>query len=138
MTELKEFIIDGSKISSIQGFLNAFGNAVTPRLKFALVTNLDAFDDILSGGIATPYEGFILRWQNSNVSRKLLGHNREAAILRGIWKSSSADKKAEARKAWLAAKSGVEPGDFDMLVELIRAHGPGGEYPEDNVHLVLE
>jgi hypothetical protein len=138
MTEFKEFIIDGSKISSIQGFLNAFGNALTPETKWAHATILDAFDDILKGGFGTPEGGFILRWKDAEVSRKLLGHKRAAAILRGVWKSSHPDKKEEARKAWLAAKSGVGPGDFDMLVALIRAHGPGGEYPEDNVHLILE
>jgi hypothetical protein len=26
---------------------------------------------------------------------------------------------------------------FDIVVSIIRAHGPGGSEPEDNVHLVL-
>jgi RNAse (barnase) inhibitor barstar len=138
MTELKEFVIDGTKISSIQGFMNAFGNSLTPETKWALATNLDAFNDILSGGFGTPDEGFILRWRHSELSRKLLGHKQTAATQRGRMRTCHPDNLESVRKEWLAAKAGLGPTDFDMLVELIRAHGPGGDYPDDNVHLILE
>ncbi len=101
------FDIDGNAFDDLEGFFAEF------RLKLgasAPFRSLDAFNDVLRGGFGTPDGGFVLRWLNSDRSRRGLGH---------------------------PATVGDDQTVFDILVEIIRTHGPGGEEEEDGVELEL-
>ncbi len=98
------FVIDGERFSTLAGFFEEVTRVLIPGADWG--RNLDAFDEILSGGFGTPPGGFEIRWVNHHVSKDLLGRR--------------------------------DPRVFDQLVEIIRAHGPGGEEAEDGVPLVLD
>jgi RNAse (barnase) inhibitor barstar len=56
----KIYTIDGNNFNSLEGFYEEVSNILIPGASWG--RNLDAFDDILSGGFGTPDEGFILVW----------------------------------------------------------------------------
>jgi hypothetical protein len=53
--------IDGARFSALEEFYAEFSRVVIPGCDPQL-TNLDAFDDILSGGYGKSDDGFTLRW----------------------------------------------------------------------------
>ena len=65
------YVIDGAKFSSFEEFVDYFSEVVLTDWQWN--GNLDAFNDILWGGFGTPEAGFVLRWENSEVSRQKLG-----------------------------------------------------------------
>jgi RNAse (barnase) inhibitor barstar len=65
--------IDGRQFSTLEEFFAEFSRVVTPNFD-PLLSNLDAFDDVLSGGCGTPDGGFTLRWKNHELSRQRLGY----------------------------------------------------------------
>ena len=62
--------IDGANFSTLDEFYDEITRVVIPDMYWG--RNLDAFDDILSGGFGTPEEGFTLRWTNHKLSRQRL------------------------------------------------------------------
>lgn len=64
-------VLDGAKFSSLKEFAIFFSNQALKGYPWD--GNLDAFNDILNGGFGTPEGGFILRWENSALSRERLG-----------------------------------------------------------------
>ncbi len=82
-----------------------FVSQVSRMLGISWNGNLDAFNDYLRGDMGTPEGGFILRWKNSSGAREMLGR--------------------------------VKSGEFrfDVLLEIIRMHGPGGSEAEDGIEL---
>ncbi|AJC80176.1 barnase inhibitor-like domain-containing protein [Rhizobium etli bv. phaseoli str. IE4803] len=73
LTLTKEYILDGSKITSLEAFYDQVSERLIPSAYWG--RNLDAFNDILRGGFGTPEGGFVLRWTHSEVSRRNLGHS---------------------------------------------------------------
>src|ERR1700676_1648614 len=65
--------IDGAGVSPLDLFFAEFAHVAIPQSD-PVSDNLDAFDDVLSGGFGTPDEGFTLRWKNHVVSRQRLGY----------------------------------------------------------------
>ena len=99
--------------------------------------NLDAFDDILSGGFGTPEGGFVLRWLHSERSRQVLGYEATVARLQQLIASCHPTNRLHLLSALDMAKRRTGPTLFDELVEIIRTHGPGGDDADDGVLLDL-
>ena len=62
--------VDGANFSTLDEFYDEISRVVLPDVFWG--RNLDAFNDILSGGFGTPEEGFTLRWKNHEVSQQRL------------------------------------------------------------------
>lgn len=133
---LKQFIIDGTKVSSVATFADEFSRVVIPD--YTWNGNLDAFNDILRGGFGTPEEGFVLVWHGSNTSRLKLGYEQTVRELEVRLARCHPSNRADVRQDIRRAKRGEGPTAFDWLVEIIADHGPGGEQSVDNVILELE
>src|SRR5262245_42877877 len=71
MSQKKIYEIDGYHFSTLEEFYDEISRVLIPGAGWGC--NLDAFNDILRGGFGTPEEGFVLRWNNSRVSRDRLG-----------------------------------------------------------------
>lgn len=71
--------------------------------------NLNAFNDILRGRLGAPVGGFVLVWKNAELSRLRLSNK-------------------------------FESGEtiFDILIDIIKIHGPGGPEESDAVDLILQ
>ena len=67
----REYVIEGSHISSLETFYEQISDVVIPGANWG--KNLDAFNDVLRGAFGTPENGFVLRWKNADASRKRLG-----------------------------------------------------------------
>jgi hypothetical protein len=70
-TERPVLVIDGAAFIDFEGFAREFSRLLC---NYTWRGNLDAFNDILGGGFGTPEHGWVLRWQNSELSRTALGH----------------------------------------------------------------
>lgn len=62
--------IDGADFSTLDEFYDEISRVLIPDVYWG--RNLDAFDDVLSGGFGTPEEGFTLQWTNHKLSRQRL------------------------------------------------------------------
>lgn len=125
--------IDGELFSTLEEFFTHFGQRA---LTAPWGTNLDAFNDVLRGGFGTP-NGFVLRWNNHDLSRHRLGYEETVRQLEIRLCRCHPTNRAAVALELEAAKCRQGPTAFDWLVEIIREHGPDGSEAEDQVHLEL-
>ncbi|MHC4741569.1 MAG: barstar family protein [Planctomycetota bacterium] len=129
MAQKKRFIIDGSRFDTLETFYDEVERILCPDLSFQWGRNLDAFNDILSGGFGSfEYEEPIdLIWKHAEKSKTDLGYEETVRCLRKwLWRCHLANRshiKEEIRQA----KQGNGQTIFDMLIEII----------EENTHINL-
>jgi len=131
---LPALVIDGDRFEDLEGFFDeasrALGTAPWGR-------NLDAFNDILRGGFGTPEGGFVFRWLHSQRSAEQLGWSETIRYIERKLTTCHPDNAPSVQADLEAARRGQGQTLFEILVEIIQDHGPGGDEAEDNVHLVL-
>jgi RNAse (barnase) inhibitor barstar len=128
------FEIDGRNFDTFAGFVGE----VTKSLSLdSWGQNLDAFNDILRGGFGTPQGGFVLRWINSERSRVALGYDATVKYLEQKLQRCHPDSVAYVSAELDAARSGEGQTLFDIVLEIIRVHGAGGEEQGDGIELEL-
>ena len=132
--ELTEFTLDGASFDDLAGFFRVVGETLGTQ---GWGKNLDAFNDILRGGFGTPDEGFVLKWDSSAVSAQRLGWEETIRWLERALTTCHPDNVQNVRDRLAAAQRHEGETLFDIIVEIIRDHGPGGPESEDNVHLIL-
>jgi len=135
MAMAKEYVLDGTRITSLESFYEEISRVLIPGAQWG--RNLDAFNDILRGGFGTPDEGFTLRWERSAVSRESLGYSETKRQLELRLTRCHPTNRDDVRQKLTLARSGKGPTVFDWLVQIIEDHGPAGEQSSDNVRLVL-
>lgn len=126
--------IDGADFDDLEGFARAFSSLLED---WTWNQNLDAFNDILRGGFGTPDGGFILRWRNADRSREVLGRDETVRYLERKLERCHTSNRAAVSADLEAARRGEGETLFDLIVEIIRVHGPGGSEAEDGVELEL-
>ena len=131
----RTYIINGSKFLSLEEFSQHFSEVVLNNYRWH--GNLDAFNDIFRGGFGTPKGGFVLRWENSDLSRERLGYSETAKWLEERITKCHPSNVPHFEKRQGEAKQEKGETLFDMLIEIIRTHGIGGEEAEDGVELIL-
>lgn len=132
----KEYVIDGSRITSLDAFYDEISRVLIPGHNWG--RNLDAFDDILSGGFGTPADGFTLRWSQAAFSKEKLGYAETGRYLEEKLRRCHPSNRDSVRVELAKARANAGPTLFDWLVQIVSDHGPGGEQGEDNVQLVLD
>jgi hypothetical protein len=128
------FEIDGNAFDSLDGFFGEFRRKLLANAPFM---SLDAFNDVLHGGFGTPDGGFVLRWRNSDRSRSALGYPATIEHLEDRIRRCHPSNVEYVRADLEAARRGEGQTLFDLLVEIIRTHGPGGDEEEDGIELEL-
>ncbi len=128
--------IDGAMIDDLEGFMREVARLLDPGVFWG--RNLDAFNDVLRGGFGTPEGGFVLRWLNSERSRVALGMPETISWLERKLVTCHPSNVASVQADIRDAREGKGDTLFDILVEIIRTHGPGGEESEDGVILELQ
>jgi RNAse (barnase) inhibitor barstar len=127
--------IDGARFHDLDGFYDEVSTQLIPGADWG--RNLDAFNDILRGGFGTPQGGFILTWVNAQISRATLGHAETARWLETNKLRCHPENVPRVEEKLARARRGEGETLFDILVDIIRTHGPGGDEHEDAVDLVL-
>ena len=133
--EKQTFIIDGAQFSSLEEFAQYFSNLVFRGHKWG--GNLDAFNDMLRGGFGSPEGGFIIRWQNSVLSRQSLGYAETIKWIEEHLQTCDPGNVPHLQQRLVEAKQGRGETLFDTIVEIIQVHGFGGDEAEDGVELLL-
>jgi len=131
----RTYVIDGTRFSTLEEFYDEVSRVLIPGAYWG--RNLDAFNDILRSGFGTPEGGFILRWKNSQLSRRRLGYRETVRQLELRLQHCHPSNRARFRRALEDALRERGPTAFDWLVEIIEDHGTGGEQAEDGVELQL-
>jgi RNAse (barnase) inhibitor barstar len=116
-------IIDGSRFDDFDGFAREFSSLLDD---WTWNKNLDAFNDILRGGFGTPEEGFVLRWLHSDRSRHALGWAATITYLAGVLARCHPTNREHVTAKIAAARRQEGQTLFDLLVEIIENHRPGG------------
>ena len=129
--------IDGTRFSTLEEFFAEFNRVVLPGFD-PLLSNLDAFDDVLSGGCGTPDGGFTLRWKNHKISRQRLGYAETVRQLELRLARCHPMNRPQVAEDLRHAQAHQGPIVFDWLTEIIHEHGPGGRYATDGVNLLLD
>jgi hypothetical protein len=132
---LPEFTLDGSSFHDLAGFFEAVSNTLGTK---GCEKDLDAFNDILRGGFGTPDEGFVLRWTNSKLSAERLGWDETIRFLQRKLSTSHTDNVSYVQQDLEAARRHEGQTLYDIILEIIGVHSPGGREGQDNVHLVVE
>jgi RNAse (barnase) inhibitor barstar len=131
----KVYEIDGNEFDDLEAFYDHIGEVLIPSFEWG--RNLDAFNDILRGGFGTPDEGFIIRWKNSDRSRRELGYPETIRYIEHVLTRCHPDARESVKRDLLLARQGKGQTLFEILTDIISDHGPGGRQAEDAVELVL-
>ena len=129
------YILDGANFLSFQEFTQYFSDVVFKESRWC--GNLDALNDMLRGGFGTPENGFILRWENSVLSRQNLGYAETIQWLEEHIVTCDPTNIPHLEQRLADAKQGRGETLFDTIVEIIQVHGPGGTEAEDSIDLLL-
>jgi len=132
--DLPALVVDGAAFTDFAGFAREFSRLLSDTEWHG---NLDAFNDLLRGGYGTPADGWILRWRNSDLSRAALGYDATVERLEQLLRTCHPSNRPGIAARIDAARRGEGPTLFDEIVDIIRAHGPGGDEAEDGVVLEL-
>ena len=137
MTEISKpiYLIDGDRFQTLEAFYDEISRQLIPDVFWG--RNLDAFNDILRGGFGTPEGGFVLRWLNSETSRRDLGFSETIAYLQRKLTRCHPSNVPKVEQDLLAARRGEGQTLFDIILEIIAVHGPGGEERDDGVEIEL-
>jgi RNAse (barnase) inhibitor barstar len=127
--------IDGKSFSTLEGFYDEVSKVLIPGADWG--RNFDAFNDILRGGFGTPENGFVIRWKNSEISRKRLGYRETIRVLKRSLSRCDSTSREYLSGEMQKAKAQIGSTVFDWICEIILKHCPGGEEAEDGVELVL-
>lgn len=127
--------VDGDRFQTLEGFYDEISRQLVPDVFSG--RNLDAFNDILRGGFGTPEGGLVLRWLNSEASRRNLGFPETIAYIERKLVRCHASNVPSVEEDLLAARRGEGQTLFEILVEIIATHGPDGDEHEDGVELEL-
>lgn len=133
MNSTSTFEIDGERFWTLKEFYDEISRVLIPGAHWG--HNLDAFNDVLSGGFGTPNGGFILRWVNSDISRERLGHDETVKELERRLQRCDPTNRPSVARDLERAKRGEGPTVFDWLLDIIALHAASGH--EDGVELIL-
>jgi RNAse (barnase) inhibitor barstar len=126
--------IDGNRFDDFEGFAREFSHLLHD---YEWHGNLDAFNDILRGGFGTPEGGWTLRWVNSERSRSAVSYGATVRRPQALLLTCHPANRSAIQQGLEQASRQAGPTLFDEIVEIIRAHGPGGDEAEDEVALDL-
>lgn len=127
--------LDGSKVNGLADFWSQVDTILEPGVFWG--RNLDAFNDILRGGFGTPEDGFVLRWKEVGHCRSTLGHAETARWLEQMLEQCHPTDRTSVTQRLERARAGDGDTLFEILVHIIRKHGPGGSEHLDFVDLDL-
>ncbi len=127
--------IDGSRFDTLNDFWEEISVRLIPGARWG--RNFDAFNDILRGGFGTPEGGFRFRWVNFHRSRETLGYPETICWLEKKVQQCHQDNVEFVKREIEAARCGEGPTIADIIINIIRIHGLGGDEEDDGIELEL-
>lgn len=119
------YVLDGAKVTSLEGFWQLMGEAVNGHGGY-FGTNLDAFADCLSGGFGTPDDDdFAVEWRDHEISRQHLGYPETVRQLELRLARCHPTNSLLVRFDLEDARADRGPTVFEWLVEIFNDKAPG-------------
>jgi len=120
----KIIIIDGNNFNTLDGFYDEVVRVMTKDLNWDVGRNLDALNDILSGGFGVfKFEEQVnLVWKNSNKSKNDLGYLETVKYLEKRLIKCHSSNTQQIEKELLNAKNGKDQTIFERIIEIINTH----------------
>ena len=131
----QELSIDGAEFSTLEEFYDQVSLRIIPGAAWG--KNLDGFNDILRGGFGTPDEGFVLSWNNHEISKRQLGYDETVRQLQKRLERCHPSNIPSVENYLAEALRHEGPTVFDWLIGIIRCHCPGGSEAADGIELIL-
>lgn len=116
----KTYILDGSRFTTLFEFAYEFSRVCL--VKWQWNGNLDALDDILSGGFGTPDEGFCLVWRNAALSKHALGYAETVRWYQEIIQKCHPTNVGAVKKRMALAQQEQGQTLFELILEIIKEH----------------
>src|SRR5262249_13739653 len=113
--------IDGACFSTLTEFFDEVSRVLLPGVNWG--RNLNAFADVLGGGFGTPEEGYVIRWENSHISRERLGYPETARQLQSWFQNCHPSGRDSLLRKLNDARRYRGPTIFDWIVEIIEREG---------------
>lgn len=122
MTQKKQFIIDGSRFSTLKTFYDEVGNVLCPDIGFKWNRSLDGFNDILFGGFGSfeCEEAIYLTWKHSEKSRDDLGYDETVKCFKEWFWQCHHTNRSKIKDDMKMAKEGKGQTIFDILIKIIK------------------
>ena len=129
---IKEIVIDGNNFYDIEGFYCEIDRALTKDLGWHTGHNLNAFNDLLSGGFGVHEyeEPIVLIWCNAEKSREDLGYGETIRHYKKLMLTCHPTNISSVKLSLDKAKKKTGDTLFDILVRIIREH--------EHIELVLK
>ena len=115
-----ELVLDGSRITSLDTFYDEVSRVLVPGADWG--RNLDALDDILSGGFGTPEWPYVIRWCCSDRSAQHLGYPETVRYLERKLNRCHPSNHGRVAVELERAMQSEGPTIFDRLIEVIKSH----------------
>ena len=140
--DLPVLVLDGSRVTDFASFVDEANRSIFPEYLESAGQpwsgNLDAFNDILRGGMGTPDGGFAFRIRHAAKVREALGYQATIKWLEEMLRRCHSTNRESVGARIERTRRHDGPTLFDEVVEIIRTHGPGGREEEDSVLLELD
>ena len=140
--DLPVLVLEGSRITDFASFVEETNRSIFPGYRESVGRpwsgSLDAFNDILRGGMGTPDGGFVFRLQDTATVRRALGYRETVKWLEEMFERCHPANRQSVGARLALARRGQGETLFDVVVEIIRIHGPGGREGENQVLLELD
>jgi RNAse (barnase) inhibitor barstar len=128
---MKKIEINGNAFSNISQFYDEIERKFTKGLSWKIGRNLDAFNDVLSGGFGVYDSGEAVEvvWINADKSKSDLGATETLQYLKKILARCHPSNKKSVENDMALVESGQGETLFDMIVATIKQY--------DNIKLLL-
>lgn len=116
----KIYTIDGRNIESLESFYEEISRKLIPNVDWG--HNLDAFNDILHGDFGTPEEGFVLVWENSNLTKEKLSYPETVKWLKKKLDLAHLSNRDSLLREIENAENQRGQTLFNIIVDIIQSH----------------
>jgi len=116
--------INGNNFSNLTEFYDEVERKMTSGLNWKISRNMDAFDDVLSGGfgVLDIDEKYQLNWENSKKSKTELNWTETIKFIEDKLKVCHPTNIEFVKKDLENAKNGIGKTLFELIVEIIKEH----------------
>jgi|TARA_B110000116_G_scaffold265676_1_gene275211 RNAse (barnase) inhibitor barstar len=124
LTKMRTIEINGNNFSNLSEFYDEVESKMTSGLNWKIGRNLNAFDDVLSGGFGVHDvdEKYQLNWKNVEKSKSELGWTQTIEFIENKLKTCHPTNIEFVKKDLEDAKNGTGETLWELIIGIIKEH----------------